>query len=49
MRTEFCAFHNYARSRDGFNIEDALSIAGFIDTEWGTLALGPTPSADQSI
>ena len=26
-----CAFHNFVRSRDGFNIQDALSVQGFIE------------------
>ena len=26
-----CALHNFVRSRDGFNIQDALSVQGFIE------------------
>lgn len=28
-----CALHNYVRSRDGFNIQDVLSIEGLVDVK----------------
>lgn len=28
-----CSLHNFTRTRDGFNIQDAMSITGFIETE----------------
>lgn len=28
-----CSLHNYVRTRDGFNIQDIMSVTGFIEME----------------
>lgn len=42
-----CALHNFVRARDGFNIQDAMSIEGFIDI--GQDISRPTRGTIQSI
>ena len=41
-----CALHNFVRSRDGFNIQDALSVQRFI--EMGQDTSGPSRASLQS-
>ena len=42
-----CALHNFVRSRDGYNIQDAMSIEGFI--EMGQDTTGPSRAAIPTI
>lgn len=42
-----CALHNFVTTGDGFNIQDALSIKGFIDIEQDTSE--PRRGTNQSI
>lgn len=43
-----CALHNFVRTRDGFSIEDSLSINGFVEME-RNISAGPLRPTNQSI
>lgn len=43
-----CAVHNFVKTRDGFSIEDSMSINGFVEME-RDISAGPSRPTNQSI